>query len=134
MNILKFGGSSVSTPQRIKDVIEIVKTYLLKEKIAVVHSAFGGVTDVLISMSLQALKGDVEYKEQLAQFEKRHLDAVLGEVVPILGHFKDRADLLRYLPLEAVIRNRGNSDQSAGRNQQEAEDRDGQKDQIKFSH
>lgn len=76
MNILKFGGSSVSTPQRIKDVIEIVKRYLQREKIAIVHSAFGGVTDVLIQMSQQALKGDTSYKEILSQFEKRHLDAV----------------------------------------------------------
>ena len=76
MNILKFGGSSVSTPQRIKDVIEIVKSYLKREQIAIVHSAFGGVTDVLINMSSLALKGDVSYKEQLAEFEKRHLDAV----------------------------------------------------------
>src|SRR5437867_3536717 len=76
MNILKFGGSSVSTSQRIKAVIEIVKPYLQKEKIAIVHSAFGGVTDLLINMSALALKGDVSYKEQLAEFEKRHLNAV----------------------------------------------------------
>jgi aspartokinase/homoserine dehydrogenase 1 len=75
MKILKFGGSSAATPERIKSVINIVKGYLPGE-IAVVFSAFGGVTDQLIQISELAWKGDVAYKEKLSQLEKRHLDAV----------------------------------------------------------
>lgn len=75
MKILKFGGSSVATPARIQSVIEIVKPYL-KEDTAVVFSAFGGVTDVLIAISKLALEGDLEYKAKLAEVEKRHLAAV----------------------------------------------------------
>lgn len=75
MKVLKFGGSSVATPARIKSVIEIVKPYL-KAEVAVVFSAFGGVTDILISVSKLALEGKVEYKVKLAELEKRHLDAV----------------------------------------------------------
>jgi bifunctional aspartokinase / homoserine dehydrogenase 1 len=75
MKVLKFGGSSVSTPQRIQSVIEILKPYL-KEKVAVVFSAFGGVTDTLIQVSTLALEGKQEYKQKLEEIEKRHLNAV----------------------------------------------------------
>src|SRR6188768_1623324 len=75
MKILKFGGSSVATPERIQSVIEIVKPYLAGE-VAVVFSAFGGVTDVLIQISKLALEGNLEYKSKLAELEKRHLEAV----------------------------------------------------------
>jgi bifunctional aspartokinase / homoserine dehydrogenase 1 len=75
MKVLKFGGSSVGTPQRIKAVIEILKPYLSQE-VAIVFSAFGGVTDQLIQISLLALEGNPEYKLKLEQIEKRHLDAV----------------------------------------------------------
>jgi aspartokinase/homoserine dehydrogenase 1 len=76
MNILKFGGSSVATPARIKSVIEILKPYLNENKCAVVFSAFGGVTDTLIALSVAALAGDDTYKDQLRLLENRHLDAV----------------------------------------------------------
>jgi len=75
MNVLKFGGSSVSTPARIKSVIEIIKPYLT-DKPAVVFSAFGGVTDNLITLSSLALQGQVEYRDLLQSLETRHLDAV----------------------------------------------------------
>ena len=49
MRILKFGGSSVATPDRIKGIVTILKNYYLKgEKFAVVFSGFGGVTDLII--------------------------------------------------------------------------------------
>ena len=76
MKVLKFGGSSVATPERIKAIVQIVKPRLAQEKIAIVFSAFGGVTDTLIQMSEHALASNDQYKEQLAQLEKRHLDAV----------------------------------------------------------
>jgi aspartokinase/homoserine dehydrogenase 1 len=76
MKILKFGGSSVATPARIKSVIEILKPYLHENKCAVVFSAFGGVTDTLITLSVAALAGDDTYKDQLRLLENRHLDAV----------------------------------------------------------
>ena len=74
MKVLKFGGSSVATPARIQSVIEIVKPYLQGE-VAIVFSAFGGVTDMLIQISTLALEGNLEYKNRLAELEKRHLDS-----------------------------------------------------------
>jgi bifunctional aspartokinase / homoserine dehydrogenase 1 len=75
MKILKFGGSSVATPARIQAVIDILKPYLAGE-VAIVFSAFGGVTDLLIQISKLALEGNAEYKQKLEQLQKRHLDAV----------------------------------------------------------
>ena len=75
MKILKFGGSSAATPERIKSIIEIAKPYL-QEDVALVFSAFSGVTDQLIQLSQSALEGNLEYKQKLEQLEKRHLDAV----------------------------------------------------------
>src|SRR5258706_8932143 len=83
MKILKFGGSSAATPERIKSIIEIAKSYL-HEKAAFVFSAFGGVTDQLIQLSDLALIGNLEYKQKLALLEKRHLDAV-RELIPVSG-------------------------------------------------
>ncbi|MFN7791701.1 MAG: bifunctional aspartate kinase/homoserine dehydrogenase I, partial [Cyclobacteriaceae bacterium] len=76
MKVLKFGGSSVAHPERIKSVIEILFPCVKQEKVAVVFSAFGGVTDSLIQLSAKALAGDVGYKIELEQLEKRHLEAV----------------------------------------------------------
>jgi bifunctional aspartokinase / homoserine dehydrogenase 1 len=76
MIILKFGGSSVATPDRIQSVINIIENRSPGNSLAIVVSAFGGVTDTLIAMSTLALEGKTEYKGQLAQLEKRHLDAV----------------------------------------------------------
>jgi aspartokinase/homoserine dehydrogenase 1 len=75
MKVMKFGGSSVATPARIKAVADIVKPNLSGE-VAIVFSAFGGVTDMLIQISTLALEGNLEYKAQLAELEARHLDAV----------------------------------------------------------
>jgi len=76
MKILKFGGSSVATPERIQSVIEITRPYLKEGNVALVFSAFGGTTDMLIQLSLLALSGNASYKDKLAEIEKRHLDAV----------------------------------------------------------
>ena len=75
MKVMKFGGSSVATPARIKSVIEIIKPCLLGD-VAVVFSAFGGVTDSLIQISTLALEGNLEYKTRMAELETRHLEAV----------------------------------------------------------
>jgi aspartokinase/homoserine dehydrogenase 1 len=75
MKVLKFGGSSVATPARIKSVIDIIKPYV-EGDVAVVFSAFGGVTDELIAISKLALDGDMQYKTRVEELEKRHLNAV----------------------------------------------------------
>lgn len=76
MKVLKFGGSSVAKPERIKSIIEILKTYQAKgEKFTIVCSAFSGVTDSLIEMSTKAANADDSYLELFEAFSKRHIQA-----------------------------------------------------------
>ncbi len=77
MIVLKFGGSSVATPERIKHIGTLIQPRISAgEKIAVVFSAFGGVTDSLISMAESAAKGKEEYTETLTAYRQRHDDAL----------------------------------------------------------
>lgn len=75
MNILKFGGSSVGSPDTIKSIISIVKEKKASGvKIALVHSAFSKVTDQLIEMAELAGNGK-PYQHLLDAYIKRHEDA-----------------------------------------------------------
>jgi len=77
MKILKFGGSSIQSPERIQNVSEIVQQALnTNQQIAIVVSAFGGVTDELCGLSAEAANGNENYKIRLKALEQRHLDAV----------------------------------------------------------
>ena len=59
MKVLKFGGSSVATPQAIQQVRQIVQH--TAAPMVIVVSALGGVTDQLIALSHQATKGGDDY-------------------------------------------------------------------------
>ena len=75
MKVLKFGGSSVSTPQRIRNTKEIIESILSfdpSHQIIVVFSAFGGATDFLLKLGSFASQGDVEYLNLLSTFKERH--------------------------------------------------------------
>ncbi|MCW8848414.1 MAG: bifunctional aspartate kinase/homoserine dehydrogenase I [Melioribacteraceae bacterium] len=81
MKILKFGGSSVGNAERIKGVLEIIADCENRgEKISVVFSAFGGVTDKLITVSEKALAGDDSYLASFQNLRLQHLD-IFKEVV-----------------------------------------------------
>ncbi|MBT8219695.1 MAG: bifunctional aspartate kinase/homoserine dehydrogenase I [Bacteroidia bacterium] len=76
MKVLKFGGSSVATPERISAIVDILRSYHKRgEKFTVVFSAFGGVTDGLIEMGRLASKGDNAYEQLLEDFQHRHRSA-----------------------------------------------------------
>lgn len=76
MNILKFGGSSLSSPDHIKRVAKIVQQQLQSGPALIVFSAFEGVTNDLLTMGDLATKRDPRYKELLQRNEDRHLQAV----------------------------------------------------------
>ena len=74
MKILKFGGSSVGSSEKIINVINIITSTLKKEKkIAVVFSAFQGITDELIKISELASTGNNKYLELFKALEHRHI-------------------------------------------------------------
>ena len=76
MNVLKFGGTSVANAQNINLVLEIVNETSKKSKLAVVVSAFSGVTDMLVLAASNAAAKDKNYKEIVFQIEKKHKDAI----------------------------------------------------------
>lgn len=82
MKVLKFGGSSVAKPERIRGIVDILKDYYAAgDHFTVVFSAFGGVTDSLIEMSTLAAAGDDRYGEAFQAFADRHQDAI-KELLP----------------------------------------------------
>ena len=81
MKVLKFGGTSVANSKSITNVLKIVQEQ--KGPIAVVVSALGGITNLLMEMLSLAKSGDKDYKEHLPFIEKRHLETIKN-CVPIL--------------------------------------------------
>jgi aspartokinase/homoserine dehydrogenase 1 len=115
MKVLKFGGTSVGTPQSIQAILSIVKqNYQKGEKLALVHSAFSKVTDQLIEMAENAASG----KDYLGLFEayvKRHQDAAqilvtndtLDELFTILDeHHETLKNLLQGVKLVMEVSSR----------------------------
>lgn len=76
MKIIKFGGSSVANPENIKRVFEIIQDKIQYHEIAVVFSAFGGVTESLLKIAQLAREGDHEYRDLLQELEEKHLSMV----------------------------------------------------------
>jgi bifunctional aspartokinase / homoserine dehydrogenase 1 len=77
MRIMKFGGSSVGTPDRVKSVLGIVSRAQRRHRnIVVVLSAFAGVTDQLIAISRTAARGDRKYLSGVLALRRRHMEAI----------------------------------------------------------
>jgi aspartokinase/homoserine dehydrogenase 1 len=76
MIVLKFGGTSVGSSESITQVKEIVSKKALADKVVVVVSAVGGVTNKLERALRLAADGDVFYAELLKEIEKIHLQLV----------------------------------------------------------
>ncbi len=81
MKVLKFGGTSVANSQNITLVKNIV-AQTQANKVIVVVSALGGITDLLLESALLASQQDKAYKTVLQQIEDRHLQTV-KELIPI---------------------------------------------------
>lgn len=82
MKILKFGGSSIADLERIKNVLSIVKKASDQGEIAVIFSAFGGVTEDLLKCAELAKQNDLGYQPLLLSMEKRHLQLV-KQLIPV---------------------------------------------------
>ena len=82
MKVLKFGGTSVANAQNIELVSRIVRNEAQNQPIAVVVSAFSGVTDLLLKASALASQKNEEYQDILQTIEQKHLDAV-KDLIPI---------------------------------------------------
>jgi bifunctional aspartokinase / homoserine dehydrogenase 1 len=74
MKVLKFGGSSISSPELVARVKSIAESQ--QESCIIVASAFHGVTDQLIHLADSAMKRDQNYKLELDSIRNRHLEMV----------------------------------------------------------
>ena len=72
MKILKFGGSSVKTPEQIEQVVQLISS---AHPCAVVVSAFGGVTNQLIQLIACAERG-ADYNNELQLLFDRHRQTI----------------------------------------------------------
>jgi aspartate kinase len=97
MRVLKFGGTSVGSPENLAKVREIVRAQREYRPVVVV-SAHGGVTDELLAQARAAARGDYD----LGQLRRRHAElhkaiGVDGAVVDRL--FSELDDLLKGVTL-----------------------------------
>ena len=104
MKILKFGGTSLQNAERVNQIANIIWQQVQNgEKLAVVVSAFGGVTDLLISAAQNAANGDESYQKIEQTIEDLHLNMV-QQLLPvhnqsqalarIVSHLNDLHDIL----------------------------------------
>ncbi len=91
MKVLKFGGSSVADNQNINKVIDIlVDSQKNGERLAVVVSALGGVTDDLVKLAMLASRKENGHEVLLKNICQRH-----NEVIEKMIRPKDRRKVLR---------------------------------------
>ena len=72
IKVVKFGGSSVGTPESILKVKDIILKQ--SEPCIVVVSALGGITDSLVKASSLAEQADTSFRELISCMESRHLE------------------------------------------------------------
>src|SRR5262245_28829897 len=116
MRVLKFGGSSLATPARIRDVGRIVLEARRRDPIIVVVSAFQGVTNQLLESAQLAERGNARYDRILNELARQHRSAasrlvarrpvaVLSAVDKLLSDLQNALQgvyLLRHCPPQAL--------------------------------
>lgn len=79
---MKFGGTSVGSVNSILNLKEIVETAAKNERLIVVVSALGGVTDKLLKTANLAVDGNLAFNEEFQEIITRHhelVDAVIPD-------------------------------------------------------
>ena len=111
--VLKFGGTSVGSIQRIKKVAKIIKSYSKKYKVIVLSSAMSGTTNKLINMSQKISKNfvDHEYDTLVSAGEQISCSLLAGQLlsegiksrswmawqIPILTEGKHKYSRIKYI-------------------------------------
>ena len=118
--VLKFGGTSVGSIQRIKEVAKIIKSYSRKYKVIVLSSAMSGTTNKLINMSLKISKNfpDNEYDTLVSSGEQVSCSLLAGQLlengvkarswmawqIPILTEGKHRHSRIKYINKNKILK------------------------------
>ncbi len=93
MKILKFGGTSVGSAERIQSLLNIVNP---KERQIVVLSAVAGTTNTLVDISKAYLNGKQEEAKQLIKDHKIQYEALLKELFSTENGYKQGKELIDY--------------------------------------
>ena len=71
--VMKFGGTSVGSPERMQGVAEILEEHSRQADVVAVVSAMGGATNMLIRAATQASQGQEEpWKGSRQELARRH--------------------------------------------------------------
>jgi aspartokinase/homoserine dehydrogenase 1 len=81
MKTLKFGGTSVANAANIQKCLSIIIEKAKHHRLAVVVSAFSGVTDLLLQASEKAAAKDTAYRLLFQEIENKHKTAIY-ELIP----------------------------------------------------
>ncbi len=73
---MKFGGTSVGSVNSILNLKNIVEAAATNDKVIVVVSALGGITDKLIKTSQMAVEGNIAFNEEFQHIVARHHDLI----------------------------------------------------------
>ncbi len=118
--VLKFGGTSVGSIQRIKEVAKIIKSYSNKYKIIVLSSAMSGTTNKLIKMSQKISNNfsNQEYDTLVSAGEQISCSLLAGQLIanglnsrswmawqiPILTEGKHKYSRIKYINKTKVLK------------------------------
>ena len=118
--VLKFGGTSVGSIQRIKEVAKIVKSYSKKYKVIVLSSAMSGTTNKLINMSQKISDNfpDHEYDTLVSAGEQISCSLLAGQLltngikarswmawqIPILTEGKHKYSRIKFINKTKVLK------------------------------
>lgn len=115
MKVLKFGGTSVGTPESLANVKKIVES--IPGPTVVVVSALGGLTDKLISTARMAAADNPAFRDEMEAISSRHFNVIsrvvdearrpqaISEVTCLLNDLKrifEGISLIRHLPAETL--------------------------------
>jgi bifunctional aspartokinase / homoserine dehydrogenase 1 len=76
MKVLKFGGSSISSPDDIQRVRKIIESQ--NEPVIIVVSAIHGITDLLLELSKHAARRNRSFFRLFNDIEKIHIETIKG--------------------------------------------------------
>ena len=81
MKVMKFGGTSVGSVESILSLKKIVEESAADERVIVVVSALGGITDKLIKTAELAVSGDTAFNDEWRSIVTRH-HQLIESVIP----------------------------------------------------
>ncbi len=83
--VMKYGGTSVGSPDAMRSAIAIVKETLIEwPRTVVVTSALAGVTNILLNSAAKAAQGDVQvYQQAVGDLRSRHHDIAAALVTDL---------------------------------------------------